>query len=100
MKNDRNKVINKDAGTMSSQKTNEDFNKKKPEPKDFLKKKRIPTEKIPNIGKDIEDKSFGETAKKNEVKISEALNEKIINGDANVKYDINRQSIINSSTKK
>lgn len=91
---------NHNAGSLSSQKTNEDLNKKKPEPKDFPEKHRKPTEKIPNTGKGIEDKSFDETAEKNEVKINEALNEKIINGDANVKYDINRQSIINSSTNK
>ncbi len=98
MKTSKTDKSDHNAGSMSSQKTNEDFNKKKPEPKDFPEKKRKAIKKIPNIEEDVIDKSFDETAKKNEVKIDEVLNEKIINGDANVKYDINRQTIINSST--
>ena len=40
------------AGTMLQQKTNEDFNKKKPDPSDPNEKDRTPGNDVPDIGDD------------------------------------------------
>ena len=50
------------AGTMLTQKTNEDFNKKKPDPSDPNEQKSDPDTAVPDIGDDEIDPVKSETA--------------------------------------
>ncbi len=54
------------AGTMLTQKTNEDFNKKKPDPNDPNEQKSDPDTAVPDIGDDDIDPMKGETTNKKE----------------------------------
>ena len=60
MENNKNEQSHPQAGTMLHQKTNEDFNKKKPNPNDPNEKDSTPKNVVPDIGDDEIDPIEGE----------------------------------------
>ena len=61
MDKNQNNPRNQDAGTMLNQKTNEDFNKKKPDPTDPNQQKDLPSAPVPSTGDDDPPPVQGET---------------------------------------
>ena len=60
MEKSKNDQSNQNAGTMLQQKTNEDFNKKKPNPNDPNEKDGAKKNEVPDIGDDEIDPIEGE----------------------------------------
>ncbi len=80
MGKNQNDQRNQNSGNLSNQKTNEDFNKRQPNPTDIGLKQRKPNTEVPDISdedKETEDKTTDQT--------NDARGNKDRQGDANEK---------------